>query len=638
MSNGPGPDRVGGGLGPAEQALRSALPYLGDLFSASPTFLHLLRYDGVTFRGVWVGGSVTRLFGYTPEEACRPGWWIENVHPDDRAAAVADQAALFRDGHLVHEYRFRRQDGTYRWVRDELRLLGHGEGRPPCEAVGAWVDITDRKQVEEALRERERRYALATAAGRVGVWDYDVIQGRFHPDPFLMEFWDARRLGGRADDPWAWLELIHPDDRGAMLTAYRDCLEGRAADLQCDYRILAPGGECRWGQTRGSAVRGPDGRALRLVGTTLDITERKRTEGELRRSGARYRALVRASSEAVWVVGPGDVGSDEGLAWWCATTGQTPEEVRDRGWLAAVHPDDRERARSEWLAAQAGGGPYDVEYRVRSRDGGYRHVAVRGVLTGSSACPEWIGTFTDVTDRRRAEGEVRAASQRLQALSRRLLEVQEQERRHLARELHDEIGQFLTGLKLQLEAAGLAAPAGVAAQLADARTLLRDLTERVRELSLRLRPTMLDDFGLLPALRWLFGRYTAQTGVRVRLTQHGADRRFPPEVETAAYRIVQEALTNVVRHSGVAEADVSLECAGAWLTVTVADRGAGFDPAAAATRPTGGLSGMRERAELLGGDLVIETAAGTGTRVTARLPGCDQEEGAGGGAVGAVGG
>ncbi len=221
--------------------------------------------------------------------------------------------------------------------------------------------------------------------------------------------------------------------------------------------------------------------------------------------------------------------------------------------------------------------------------------------------------FRDVTGRKMAE-------ERLRALTHRLLEVQEQERRHLARELHDEVGEVLTGLNFALQACACVPAEEVPARLAQAQELVRDLSSRVRDLSLRLRPTMLDDLGLVPALLWLFERYTAPTGVRVSFEHDGAGRRFPADVETAAYRIVQEALTNVARHARAAEAVVRLWADAAALGVQVEDEGSGFDPASVPPGATGGLSGMQERVTLLGGRLEIASRPGGGTRLTAELP------------------
>lgn len=232
-------------------------------------------------------------------------------------------------------------------------------------------------------------------------------------------------------------------------------------------------------------------------------------------------------------------------------------------------------------------------------------------------------------EQQRAEGErerlfeqVRAGRERLRALSHRLLQVQEAERRYIARELHDEIGQVLTGLKLTLDMATQQCCTDAAkASLGKAQGLVNDLMTRVRSLSLGLRPAMLDDLGLLAALMWYVERYTAQTRVRVTFKQAGLEGRFAPEIETAAYRIAQEALTNVARHAGVGEVTVRLWSDHGVLGVQIEDRGSGFAlESAPAADSSGGLAGMRERAELLGGYLTVESTPGLGTTVTAELP------------------
>jgi signal transduction histidine kinase/DNA-binding response OmpR family regulator len=216
---------------------------------------------------------------------------------------------------------------------------------------------------------------------------------------------------------------------------------------------------------------------------------------------------------------------------------------------------------------------------------------------------------------------VRAGRERLQTLSHHLLEVQEAERRYLARELHDEIGQLLTALQLALDRHGRAPADPAPAGPCEAQALVRELLGRVREMSIDLRPAMLDELGLRPTVLWYCERYAARTGVRVAVKHAGVDRRFPAELETAAYRIVQESLTNVARHAGVPEATVRVWADPDTLHAQVEDHGAGFDPEAVlAAGSTSGLAGMRERALLLGGQLTVDSAPGGGTCVTAELP------------------
>jgi PAS domain S-box-containing protein len=244
---------------------------------------------------------------------------------------------------------------------------------------------------------------------------------------------------------------------------------------------------------------------------------------------------------------------------------------------------------------------------VRDRDGAIRST---------------IGILADISESKRAKEQSQEQAERLRVLSRRLLEVQELERRHLARELHDEIGQILTGLQLSLETSLRREGEELRANLAEGQRLVKDLTARVRDLSLRLRPTMLDDLGLLPALLWHLERYTAQTKIHVSFEHRGLERRLhPPEVETAAYRIIQEALTNIARHAGVREARVRLWRDRDRLVLRIEDQGRGFDtPAVLSGDHSSGLSGMHERAVLLGGHLTVASRPGSGTLVHAELP------------------
>jgi signal transduction histidine kinase len=205
---------------------------------------------------------------------------------------------------------------------------------------------------------------------------------------------------------------------------------------------------------------------------------------------------------------------------------------------------------------------------------------------------------------------------RLAALSQRLVEVQETERREIARELHDEVGQLLTGLLFMIEGHG----AGAGNLKDEMKVIVKDLIDRVRDLSMTLRPPTLDDLGLLSALTWQIGRFEAQTGIHVEFHHADLDRRFDPQVEITAFRFVQEALTNVARHAGVTKAKVDIWAGAEFLGVRIEDAGRGFDVGAALAARSSGLEGMRERSRLAGGRLDIESEPGRGTRLSLELP------------------
>jgi PAS domain S-box-containing protein len=249
-------------------------------------------------------------------------------------------------------------------------------------------------------------------------------------------------------------------------------------------------------------------------------------------------------------------------------------------------------------------------WKHRTRAGAVLTVDITSTLLSFEGRDAILAVINVVTARQRAEEARTETARRLEALSRRLLEVQEQERRALARELHDEIGQMLTALRLTLET-GIRRAAEYQQSLTEAQVVVQVLLEQVRNLSLDLRPQMLDDLGLLPALQWLLRRYTAKTGVVVQFAHEGIERRFPAEVETAAYRIIQEALTNVARLSGVDIARVRLRGEDAHLALDIEDDGGGFDVVEVRSHGRGsGLSGMQERVTLLGGRLSVQAQPG----------------------------
>ncbi|MEO5958289.1 MAG: ATP-binding protein, partial [Opitutaceae bacterium] len=223
----------------------------------------------------------------------------------------------------------------------------------------------------------------------------------------------------------------------------------------------------------------------------------------------------------------------------------------------------------------------------------------------------------EVAVRREAEERAEEHAARLQALSTRLLRVQEDERRSLAQELHDQIGQLLTGLRFQLEAARELAPSP---PLAEALSVSTELLGSVRALTLQLRPRMLDDLGLRPALEWQAKLFHRQTGIAVDLEISLPDERLGADLETTVFRMVQEALTNVARHSGAPAASVTVTAGDGALQVEISDRGCGFDAAAALERHDSlGLAGLGERVRLAGGRFDLFSRPGQGTRLHAEF-------------------
>jgi two-component system sensor histidine kinase UhpB len=235
----------------------------------------------------------------------------------------------------------------------------------------------------------------------------------------------------------------------------------------------------------------------------------------------------------------------------------------------------------------------------------------------------------DVTERNRDERALIRTSAELKSLSRRLAESEEAVRRKVAADLHDRVGGAITALNLNLTVLRRSLPEELGAtmgrRLDDSLALLGETNSVVRELMTELRPPVLDDYGLAAALRWYGEQFGKRTGLEVLVTAGAEGERLAPEREISLFRLVQEALTNIVKHANARTARIALERDGDRLTVTVADDGEGFEPSpmrGTGTRPSWGIVSMRERAESIGGHLTIDSAPGQGTRVVVELRGC----------------
>jgi two-component system sensor histidine kinase UhpB len=364
--------------------------------------------------------------------------------------------------------------------------------------------------------------------------------------------------------------------------------------------------------------------ALVALIPAIVLDERNRRMLELRESEARLRLSVQASNIGLW---DWNIADDRLYLSpeWKSQLGYRDDEVANhyREWESRLHPDDRERVLPKVRAYLADPGPnHEIEFRLRHKDGSYRWIYARAqVELDESGNPRrMLGCHIDVTGRKRAEEELQRSFSRMRELSRRLVEVEETERRNINRELHDRVGQNLSALNLTLNLVRAQLPAGapatIATRLSYAQELVESSVRHVRDVMADLRPPALDDYGLLAALRTHADALSGRLGVPVVVTGQEPEPRLSPATETALFRIAQEALNNVSKHARAANVHVRLAALNGVVELNVTDDGVGFDAASSSPeRATWGLKTMRERAEAVGARLRIEPAPAAGTQV-----------------------
>ncbi len=354
---------------------------------------------------------------------------------------------------------------------------------------------------------------------------------------------------------------------------------------------------------------------------------RKRIERQLVASEERLQMVVRATRDAIW-----DWHIKTGQSWvnqvFIDLLGVPPGATSSHSWWAArLHPEDRDRVLRFFADEAAERGPDGIEYRVMRADGNYAYVLDRcfAILDHAGRPERLIGAMMDISERKRSEQELQEVNQKLKHLSARVLSVQEDERRAIARELHDEIGQVLTALKISLETlarSGFSPTVGMS--LSELSQMANRALSEVRDLTLALRPPQLDDLGLQAALRWHLDQQSRVAGWYGVLEADDLPGRLSQNLETACFRIVQEALTNAARHAKASHVKVELRASARELHISITDDGEGFDREEIRRRilhgTSVGLAGIEERVQLAGGKLTITSSPGSGTTIAAELP------------------
>ncbi|HAO45887.1 MAG TPA: PAS domain S-box protein [Ferruginibacter sp.] len=363
----------------------------------------------------------------------------------------------------------------------------------------------------------------------------------------------------------------------------------------------------------------------------IDISKKKKAEEQISSSELRFRTL--ASTAPVGIFETDAYGNTTYVnEAWMEYSGLSYEEAMKGEWMNMIHPDDREEQVAGWHSKSHKGEPSFSEYRIINKAGQLRWVNGRAVpLVGNDGLiTGYIGTISDVTTIKQALELLKESHDvlndrtgQLQELSTHLQQVREDERSKIAREIHDELGQQLTGLKMDiswLKKKVQHEDEAVNNKFDDAINLIAQAVRSIRHIVTELRPSMIDDLGLNAAIEWQIEEFGKRLGIAIGYTNEFDDSGVHPNIAISLFRILQESLTNIARHAGANNVSITVIRKGDEVHLTVQDDGVGFDATAKQHTHTFGLLGIKERTYMLKGDCLIDSSPGVGTCITVRIP------------------
>jgi PAS domain S-box-containing protein len=615
----------------------------------------LAEAQRLSHTGSWVQDLVDGTFTASPE-LLRIAGYPENepvireilhqlIHPDDRDRIEGDIAQSqygMRD--FEFEHRIVRPDGSIRHVH----TIGHpvaNESGQIVEIVGTVADVTERRRAENALRASEEQWRAVFENNPTMYFMVDTLGTVLSVNPF-----GADQLGYAVDEMIgrSVLKVFAEADWDTVRQTIEACLERLGQVMSWEIRKVRRDGSVIWVRETAKAMRRIDGSPVVLIACE-DITQRKRTEADLRESERRHRHIFHATGVSIWeedfsaVKATIDDLKRTGIHDLREYLQSSPEfidhaislvrivDVNDATLklfgapnkdelVVSLHkvftPETREVFAGELIAIAEGQTSFEGETILRKLNGDAM------VVLFSVSFPPPDGAFDavlvsimDITDRKRAEQE-------LEELAGRLIHAQEQERSRIGRELHDHISQMLGVLTIRMDQlrADEATPPAIAAALEELRQSTAEITNDIHGLSHRLHSSALDYLGLAPALQKLVSEFAARHGIAIEF-QHGAlPAPLPSDVALCLFRVTEESLTNIAKHSRAKSARVHVNGASDGIHLTVEDSGSGFDPDGLEGRAGLGFVSMRERLRVLRGTVRVHSAPTHGTKIDVWVP------------------
>lgn len=574
---------------------------------------------------LWANQMHQYLYGLTPADPVpSEEQWAQKIHPDDRGRMIAaQQEALSSDKSVwISEYRFQTKNDGYLDIYDRSYIIRNAEGKP-IRMMGTMMDITERKRAEAALKEAHERLVFHLENSPLGYIEWD--------NQLFVKSWSKR-----AEEIFGWsdkevtqkqkngISLVYEEDVPALTVIVRQLMEGTLESNNIIHRNYTKSGDIIWCEWFNSVLKDTDGTVLTIMSLVQDITARKKVEQELAESENYLRTILQNEPECVKVLGlKGELISmnPAGLVMIEATD---VEQVIGHQITELVNPIYR-KSFAQLTKQVFEGKSGTLEFEITGLKGGHRWLETHAVplKDREGKVINLLGVTRDITAHKKAAAEIINTAEQLRQLTAHLQSIREEERKRIGREIHDELGQQLTAIKMDISWIDKKIPDEtilIKRKLKNIIGLLDGSNKSIRRILSELRPGILDDRGLIEAIEWLGRQFTENTGIPVRVSSTETDIKLSEPLSTCIFRVYQEALTNIMRYAGATKVETSFSVTGDTITVTIDDNGQGFDTAVVQSKQAFGILGMKERVASVNGKFKLDSTLGKGTRITITIP------------------
>ncbi len=561
----------------------------------------------------YINKQASEVLGKHPNDLVGKHVWTEYPREADNPVVVAYHQAMNMQEMVVAEAY---SENFKRWFQHLIY--------PSADGISIiFRDISKHKEAEKRLQESELRFKTLTSTAPVGIFETKANGSTTYVNETWLQYTGMHFEEAMGD---GWLDAVHPDDRDWLQKGWHSKTQIQSESFS-EYRLIDKQGKQRWVNGRAVPVFSDTGAVSGYIGIILDVTERKTSEERIVNSEESKRLILNSALDAIVIV-----DSISKITFWNPQAekifGWAADEVIGKTLMETIIPAEYEKAHRQGMQhyLQAGEGPILnrlIEVSACNKAGLMFPIELSILPVEQETGRSFCAFIRNITERKQAESSLKESSEQLRELSRHLQKVREEERTKIAREIHDELGQQLTGLKMDIawlmKKSGMDNP-DIKNKFADTLSLVDKTVRSIRRIATELRPSIIDDLGLNASLEWQVAEFGKRMDSEIKYKNSFDDTNINPDISIGLFRILQESLTNIAKHSAAKKIKINIGQINDAVQLTVEDDGVGFDTTAKKDQLTFGLMGIKERTSMLHGECTVFSKPATGTKIEVIIP------------------